>query len=272
MEFRMRRSRVLKKLRAGEVVNCYKINVSDTRVMEIAARFGFDCLWVGMEHIATDWSVVERAVLATKCYDTDLLCRVARGSYSDYIRPLELDATGIMVPHVMGIEDAKDVVRMTRFPPVGKRPVDGGNADGFYCNVPLVEYFEQANRERFIILQIEDPEPMEELEAIADLPGYDMLLFGAGDYSCAMGYPKQFDHPVVVQARKRIAEVAIEYGKSAGILAGSSKRQEYIDMGYTFVNVGADVVSLSQSLGELTEACGIKTSNEPVSICGDRGQ
>ena len=195
MKFSMRPSRVLKKLRAGEPAKMMKINISDTRVIEIAARYGFDCLWIGMEHIGNDWSVIEKQVLAAKAYDVDVLCRVARGSYSDYVRPLELDATGIMVPHVMSAEDAASVVRMTKFPPVGKRAVDGGNADGAYCNVPFLEYLEQANKERFVVLQIEDPEAVEELDEIAAVPGYDMLLFGAGDYSVAIGKPGQVDDP-----------------------------------------------------------------------------
>ncbi len=67
---------------------------------------------------------------AAKVFDVDAIVRVPRGSYSDMIRPLELDAAGIMVPHVMSAEDARQVVRWTRFAPVGLRPLDGGNADG----------------------------------------------------------------------------------------------------------------------------------------------
>ncbi|MEI6875123.1 MAG: aldolase/citrate lyase family protein, partial [Spirochaetota bacterium] len=130
MEFRMRGSRTLRKLRAGGVATCFKVNLSDPRSTEIAAMHGFDCVWTCMEHVGNDWSSIERQVLAAKTWDTDILCRVARGSYSDYVKPFELDAAGIMVPHVMSGEDAASVVRMTRFPPLGRRAVDGGNADG----------------------------------------------------------------------------------------------------------------------------------------------
>jgi len=169
MKFSMRRSRVLGKLRAGEVAYCFKLNLADARACEIAARHGFDCIWTCAEHVANDWSVIENQILAAKSYDVDILCRVPRGSYSDHIRPLEMDAAGIMVPHVMGVEDAEKVIRMTRFQPLGRRAADGGNADGFYCNIPFEEYIRQANSERFVVFQIEDPEPLDELEAIAAL-------------------------------------------------------------------------------------------------------
>ena len=103
----MRPSRVLRRLRAGEVVGCVKINLADSRVSEIAAQNGIDCVWLDMEHCGNDYSVIERQILSAKCHDTDALVRVPRGSYSDYVRPLELDATGIMVPHVMNLEDAR---------------------------------------------------------------------------------------------------------------------------------------------------------------------
>ena len=261
MEFSMRPSRVLRKLRAGEVVDCFKVNIADSRVVEIVSRFGFDCVWTDMEHVANDWSTVEQQVMAAKCYDVDLLCRVGRGPYSDYIHPLELDASGIMVPHVMSLQDATNVVRMTRFHPVGRRPADGGNADGFFCNVPFKSYIEQANRERFVILQIEDPEPLDELEAIAALEGYDVLFFGPGDFSHSIGAPAEWDHPMLKKTRQRIVEAARKHGKFAGIPASPATRQELIAMGYTFLNMGADVVALSQYCEQLAAACGIETAN-----------
>lgn len=264
----MRRSRVLAKLRAGETATCFKINLVDPRATEIAAMAGFDCLWTGMEHIPNDYSVIENQVRTAKAYDVDILCRVPRGGYSDYIRPLEADAAGIMVPHVMGVEDAKNVVRMTRFHPLGRRALDGGNADGAYCTIPFAEYIEQANRERFVVLQIEDAEALAELDAIAELPGYDMLFFGPGDFSQSIGAPGQMEHPELLKARERIAVTARKYGKFAGTPCAPSQRQAFIDMGYTFLSTGADVVALAQYCRDSAAAIGIKTPNRPVSQYG----
>jgi 4-hydroxy-2-oxoheptanedioate aldolase len=249
----MRPSRVLKKLRQGGIVSCTKLNLCDARAAEIAAMFDFDCIWLGMEHGPNDLSEIEKQIYAAKGYDVDVVVRVARGCYSDYVRPLELDASGIMVPHVMSLEDAQNVVRMTRFHPVGRRPVDGGNADGKYCNVPFLDYLKQANEERFVILQIEDPEPLDELDAICALEGVDIILFGPGDFSHSIGAPGQFDHPDLLAARQRVAECANKHGKVAGTVGGLANLQELIDMGYRFVNLGADVIALSQYYKQTVE-------------------
>lgn len=235
-------------MRNGEVVNCFKMNLADGRVAEIAGMCGYDCIWVDVEHVANDLNVVENCIWAAKTHDVDVLVRVARGSYSDYIRPLELDASGIMVPHLISVADAKDVVRMTRFMPIGRRPIDGGNADGSYCGVSTKDYIKSANEQRFVIVQIEDPEAMEDLDAIAQVPGIDMLFFGPGDFSHAIGAAGEVNHPKVVDARLKVAAAAIKHGKFAGTVTGPDREQieDLKKLGYRFLALGADVLALMQ--------------------------
>ena len=249
----MRPSRVLQKLRNGEVVNCVKQNLACSRVTEIAGMKGFDCIWVDMEHVASDWSLVERQILAAKTQNMDVLVRVERGSYSDYVKPFELDASGIMVPHVMSLADAKHVVRTTRFHPIGRRPVDGGNADGAYCNIDFVEYLKQSGEQKFVIIQIEDPEPLAELDAICALDGIDVIFFGPGDFSHGIGAAGQWNDPRIAQARKQIVETALRHGKIAGTVGGLDNMNELLDMGYRFLSIGADVVAVSQYFGGLVD-------------------
>ena len=240
----LRPSRVLAKMRSGEVAFGTKMNLADSRAAEIAAMSGFDCIWTCQEHIANDYSVIQNQILAAKTWNCDTVCRVPKGSYSDYVKPLELDATGIMVPHLMSAEETRNIVKMTRFHPVGRRPLDGGNADGLYCYVPQADYLSHSNKEKFVILQIEDPEPLDELDEIAAVEGYDMLFFGPGDFSHSIGDPGNFANPRVIEARKRVAETARKHGKFAGTVGSLSNVKELIEMGYNFINIGADVLFL----------------------------
>ena len=118
------------------------------------------------------------------------------------------------------------------------------------------------------MLQIEDREPLEELDAIAELPGFDMLFFGPGDFSQSIGAPGQMDHPELTKARERIAAVAGKHGKFAGTACAPSQRQTLIDMGYNFLTSGADVVGLTQYCQEMAESAGIEVPNTPVSQYG----
>ncbi len=246
----MRNSRVLKKLRAGEVASCLKINLDSSRAAEMAAMAGVDCLWLCMEHVPNDLSLIERQILAAKAHNADSLVRVSRGGYSDYIRPFELDATGIMVPHIMSLQDAKNVVRMTKFHPIGRRPIDGGNTDGEFCALGMVEYMEHSNKEKFVMVQIEDPEPLDELDEIAALEGIDMLFFGPADFSQGIGAPGQWDDPRIADVRKRVAQAAKRHGKFAGTTGSPDTFMQLVDLGYQFIPIGSDVRPLSQHFNE----------------------
>ncbi len=246
----MRKSKVLQKLRSGGAAFSFKLNFSCARVAELVSMFGFDCIWVDVEHIANDWSIVEKQVWAAKTNDTDIMVRVSKGSYSDYIKPLELDAAGIMVPHVMSGDEAENIARMTRFHPMGRRPVDGGNSDSKFLAVDVVDYLRQANEERFVIVQIEDPEGVENLDDIAKVPGIDMVFFGPGDYSHALGIAGQFDHPEIGNAREQVVSAAIKNGKFAGTVGTVDSYKELAGMGYRFLNIGSDVSIMGKGLRE----------------------
>jgi 4-hydroxy-2-oxoheptanedioate aldolase len=250
----MRPSRVLKKLRAGKIASCVKLNLADARAAEIAGLCGVDCIWLDQEHAGLDQRDLENQIRAAKIHDADTMVRVARGCYSDLIRPLEMDAAGIMVPHVMSYNDARNVVWQTRFHPVGRRPFDGGNADGAYSMIPPLDYMRQANRERFVIVQIEDPEPMQDLDRIANIEGIDMLFFGPADFSQGIGDPNNFANPRIVEARRQIAKTARRYHKFAGTVASFESLAETVSMGYQFVNIGSDVIALGDLFQSVASA------------------
>jgi len=239
----MRKSRVLRQMRSGKVATCVKLNLSDPRNAEIAAMCGFDCVWIDLEHVPNNMSCVEDTVRAAKIYDVDVLTRVSKGCYSDICRPLEADSTGVMVPHLMSLEEAKQIVYYTKFHPIGRRPIDGGNADGAYCLVSAKDYIQQANQERFTVVQIEDPEPLEDLEEICKLPGIDMIFFGPADFAQGIGDPTG-SNPEVDRVRRLVAKTARKYGKFAGTVGGAANFDSLVEMGYTFISTGADVVAL----------------------------
>lgn len=244
--FQMRESKVLKKIKNGGTALCTKLNLADARGAQIAALSGFDCIWVDMEHVPNDWSVIEKQIMAAKMYDVDTLVRVSKGSYPNYIKPLEMDASGIMVPHLMSLEEAKWVAKTTKFLPIGLRPVDGGNADADYCNIEFKEYIKQANEQRFTMIQIEDPEPLDELDEICQVEGIDMIFFGPADFAQAIGTPGDFTNPELVRVKKLVAKTARKHGKIAGTIGSVDNYDELVDMGYNFISIGADVVALGQ--------------------------
>ena len=158
-----------------------------------------------------------------------------------------------MVPHIMSAEDARKVAKTTKFHPIGLRPWDGGNADGKYCLVESEEYLSKSNSERFVIVQIEDHEPLAEIDEICQVEGIDMILFGPGDFSQSIGCPGDFSDKRIAETRELVAKKAKQYGKFAGTVGGPGNYRQLVDMGYDFINVGADVVGLWQYFEDILE-------------------
>ena len=115
------------------------------------------------------------------------------------------------------------------------------------------DYIKQANEERFIVLQIEDPEPLDDLEAIAALDGIDMLFFGPADFSQGIGAPGDWNHPKLIETRKQVAEVAVKHGKFAGTPGSMDNFDELVEMGYRFIAIGADVVGVGNYCKQLMD-------------------
>ena len=243
---KLRSSRILRELRAGKQPTCFKLNLGDPRVIELCGLAGASAVWICNEHVSNDWFNLENQIRAAKLYDVDTIVRVEKGSYSDYVKPFEADATAIMVPHVKTAEEARHIVEMTRFHPLGRRAVDGGNADGRYCQIPVDEYMAHSNAERLLIFQIESPVALENVEAIAAVPGYEMLLFGPGDFSHLIGKPGQVNAPEVVAARQRVGAAARRHGKFAMAPGMMAPRQVFEAEGYGVFTLGADVLGLGE--------------------------
>ena len=159
-----------------------------------------------------------------------------------------------MVAQLMGLEDAKTVQYYTKFHPIGRRPLDGGNADGAYCLLDAEKYMAQANGELFVIVQIEDPEPLDELEEICALPGMDMIFFGPADFSQGIGHPLDWGHPKLEETKRLVAKTARKHGKFAGTVGSVDNMDALVDMGYTFISLGADVVALANYFQNIVRA------------------
>ncbi|MBP6506252.1 MAG: aldolase [Opitutaceae bacterium] len=246
-------SRILQLLRENRYPAILKLNLVDPRVPEIAGASGIDGLWLCQEHVPNDWLMLENMIRAARLHGIDSLVRVSKGGYSDYVRPLEAGATGIIVPHVATAAEARQIVEWTRFHPLGKRALDGGNIDGQFCLAPQDEYLRHSNAEKIIILQIESPEALEHVEAMAAVPGFNGFLFGPGDFSHRLGKAGQITAPEVVAARQRVAQAARAHGKfamSAGLFAPVA---DLVAEGHSVFSIGADVIGLSSYVTQRLE-------------------
>lgn len=245
----MHKSTVLEKVRSGRVAWTTGVGAGAAPMScGAAASIGFDGIWIDMEHRDLSYREVSAMILAIRERGVDAIVRPRRSGPDGLYRLLEMGASGLIVPHCMGAAHAREIVRHTRFAPVGLRGMENVCIDADYMSADPGEFFEFANRETFVIVQIEDREAVEEVEAIAAVEGLDGLFLGPGDLTQSYGIPFQFDHPTMREAINRIALAAKAHGKIFATTVGSAEAaQPYVDMGARVINVGADIVLLLQA-------------------------
>ena len=250
----MRNSRILRKLRQDQPVLLSCLHLLDPCVYELASLVGLDGIWMDLEHHGTSLETASGLIRASRVGDTDVLARVANGEYMRMQRVLEAGATGIMYPRCANADEARQVVRWTKFAPMGTRGFDGANADAPYSMMPIPEYVEQANRETFVVVQIEEPSALDHVDEIAAVDGVDVLMFGPADFSVLSGIPGEFDHPLVQAAREKIARAAAAAGKHWAQPCGSvEEAQRLLDAGARMIFRGADILAVKDMLELIRE-------------------
>jgi len=247
----MRRSRVRQKLAANQPVVITKMNTLDPVVCDMIGLLGFDCLWLCNEHSSIDWDRMGHLIRTAAMRDMDVMIRVAKGGYTDLIRPLELGAAGIMVPHCMSGQESHWIGKQTKFQPLGRRALDSGNSDGAYCLIPLADYLKHCNENTFTVVQIEDPEALEQIDAIVAAPGVDGVFVGPGDLSHALGVPGQFQDPRIRDTVEKVAVACKKHGKHWGLPMNAETAPGYIEMGARLLASGADVFALANYFRKL---------------------
>ncbi|MCC9605537.1 aldolase/citrate lyase family protein [Blastopirellula sp. JC732] len=260
----MRRSKVLAKVRNDVPAFGTALHLNSPDVYEMAGLMGFDAIWLDMEHHATTVESAANLIRAARAGGADVVARPAKGEYMRLGRMLEAGASGIMYPRCCSAEEAAEVVQWMKFAPLGKRGCDASGPDVPYMLTPLTEYLTAANEETFLIIQLEDPESLQHVDAIAAVPGVDMLMLGPGDFSILSGIPGQFDHPLVLEAQEKVIQAALNAGKTWAATCGSvAQAKAFADRGARMLFHGCDIVCVKQGLEKIKNEMA-QALNQPI--------
>jgi len=208
-----------------------------------------------MEHRPISQREVAEMILASRIVDLDAMVRIRKGEgYTSFFRPLQDGAAGIMVPHVKSREEADWTIRNAKYPPLGRRGTETAMSDADTSFSDPMTYMHHANRETFVVVQIEDAEALKELDDIASVDGIDVLFIGPADLSVSLGVPFQFEDPKYKEAVGMIAGSAKRHGKWWGLPVGNCERAaRYAEQGARFFCIGGDFSFLKASCLALRE-------------------
>lgn len=165
---------------------------------------------------------------------------------------LDRGVYGVITPHVATVEQAYNAVASCRYAkptgaalyePKGVRG-DGPATAARYWGLTQPEYYGKADvwplaphGELLCGLMIESPEAIENLDdMLANVPGIGFCLIGEGDLSQALGYPRQYEHPDVLDAMRRIVETCHKHKVVVGNPhTGAKNVERLLGEGYKFL-------------------------------------
>ena len=180
---------------------------------EMFGALGFDFVTIDQEHAPFDRQSTDAALVAARGADTAALVRV---SHLDAILPvLDGGAAGVLVPHVSSVAMAREVAAMCRYRG-GRRGFAATTRAGGYGTASMAEHIAASDAATAVVAQIEDPEALDEIDAIAAVPGIDCLFIGRADLAAALD-----DEVAVASAAQRIARAAAGVGKPVGLFVAS---------------------------------------------------
>ena len=154
---------------------------------------------------------------------------------------LEMGPAGIIFPMIGSVGEAKKAVGACRYPPKGIRGFGPMKANN-YGTMDSKEYFELADGEPWVILQIEDYKAIKDLKNIIEVDGVDSIAIGPNDLSGSIGKLGQTRHPEMLKLMDEYAATCREAGISFGTSIGFDEQNvtEWIDRGVDWICVDAD--------------------------------
>jgi 2-keto-3-deoxy-L-rhamnonate aldolase RhmA len=207
------------------------------RVVKILAAAGFDFVIVEMEH--TDFSFETVGVLCMLARETGLTPIVRPpGALKphDLTRPLDAGAQGLLLPAVETAEQLADIVKSTKYHPLGSRPMNLRGPHTDYFNASPREIIDHLNAETMTVAMVESCRAIDNLREILEVPGLDCVMIGPDDLSQDLGVPGEMQAPVLLDAFeeifRRCQDARVPYGLSAQT---PEMAQRWIEKGATWV-------------------------------------
>jgi 2-keto-3-deoxy-L-rhamnonate aldolase RhmA len=247
------------KLEAGKLA--LGVGLRQARTVDIApamATAGMDWLFIDLEHGTMPLDMAVQISIAANAAGISPIVRVPYGQYDMATRALDGGAMGIVVPHIDTADEAAAMADRLRYPPRGHRSVAGAMPQLGFQALPLADAAAAVNEQILLVAMLETPKAISNADAIAAVPGIDVLLIGTNDLCMEMGIPGEVMHADVDKAYQAAAAACRSRGKWLGMggVYTEAGIAAYVNRGARFVLTGSDLSYLMAGVAARAQACG----------------
>ena len=231
-------------------------------IARLAKTTGHDFVMIDMQHALYNLETVGHIAQTALGCGIAPLARVR--SYDDQDTAVLLDngIMGIVFPDVNTAAEARRAVERAKYPPIGRRSVAGAVPMFDFRPVPAPEMVRALDDNTLVVCMIETPEGLANVEAIAAVPGVDVVHVGSSDLLTAMGTPGAYGTPEHLAALDKVMAAAKKHGKVAGVGGDRNlaRQGEFVRKGARFLTTNSEIAFLlaeaTRVTGELRKAMG----------------
>jgi 2-keto-3-deoxy-L-rhamnonate aldolase RhmA len=207
------------RLRRGEsLVGTMVIAMENPELVKILKVSGFDFFVVDAEHGGFDYGAVAGLLTIAREVGITPMVRIPEARREVVLKYMEMGARGILLPNAESEEQAKALVEYSKYYPLGNRGVSLFRPHTAFEKVEnAVQYMRERNEENVLMLQIESPKGVKNVERMLDIEGIDAAFIGPNDLSQSMGIMGQTSHPDFITAVDRVIAAARQRKKFSGM-------------------------------------------------------
>jgi 4-hydroxy-2-oxoheptanedioate aldolase len=218
--------------------------------VEVVANAGFDWLLLDTEHSPNELPMVHSQLQAVSNGKAHPIVRPPWNDTVTIKRYLDIGVQTLLIPFVQDADEARRAVAATRYPPHGVRGYASAARASDYGRIK--DYPLRCQDELCVLVQVETPHALSNIEEIAAVDGVDGIFIGPGDLAASMGHVGNLKHPDVLAAIEDAIRRIRACGKAAGILTGDEAlARRYIELGCAFTAVGSDIGILARGAENL---------------------
>ena len=204
----------LNRLRANEPTLMMAIRSSrTTEIIRIAKATGNHAVMVDLEHSAITIATASDMCGTAGDLGITPFVRIPERDYGIIGRLLDAGALGIIAPRIETVAQAEELSHACRFPPDGQRSQLAMVPQYGMRPMPARELNPLLDASTVVQVLLETPQGIENADAIAALPGVDMLSVGANDLCAELGIPGQFGANELRECIKKVADACKTHGK-----------------------------------------------------------
>ena len=222
------------------------VGIRQSRTVDIGkimAVSDYDWLFIDMEHNSMGVDVASQISVAAQDAGITPIVRVPDFAHHHATRVLDSGAMGIVFPHVDDADTARKLVSYCLYPPKGHRSMTGSLPQLNFEKLPIPEVATIINESMLVVIMLESPKAIDNVEEIASIPGVDVILIGTNDLCMEMGIPGDYSNSKIKEAYSKVISACKKYNKTPGMggVYNEELMSEYINMGMRFILAGSDL-------------------------------